>query len=247
VHNRAVITALGSAAEVVAGAVALARTASATIDLRGHTGAHPRIGALDVLPFIPLAGATLAEAVTVAERAASRIWEEAEIPSFLYGAAARADHRALLADVRRGEFEGLGARIADPRWSFDFGDRPHPRAGAIAIGARDILIAFNIELETSDLRIAQRIARRLRERDGGLRTLRALAIRLTTQRVQVSFNITDHAATPLHRIRELVRRMAWREGVEIGQSELIGLAPAAAIVRAARAYAAGDRATDPTA
>lgn len=240
VHHRSVITAIGDAAACVAAAVALAAAALQHIDLRAHRGAHPRIGALDVLPFVPLRGATLDDAVTLAHRAAGRIWREVGIPSLLYGAAASKPHRLLLADVRRGEFEGLAQRSRDPQWRFDYGDIPHPAAGAIAIGARPILVAFNVELETGDLAVARRIALLLRERDGGLRTLRALGIRLSAQRVQVSFNITDFRATPLYRVRELVRRLAARAGVATGRSELIGLAPREAIEWTARAYAAHD-------
>jgi glutamate formiminotransferase len=142
----------------------------------------------------------------------------------------------LLADVRRGEFEALAARARDPRWAFDYGDAPHASAGAIAIGARPLLLAFNVELESADLALARRIARGLRERDGGLRTLRALGIRLSADRVQVSFNLTDADAVPLYRVRELVRLAAERHGVRAGRSELIGLAPRRAIARTARAY-----------
>jgi glutamate formiminotransferase len=241
VHHRSVITAIGSANETLAAATALARTVRDRIDLRGHRGAHPRMGALDVLPFVPLGTATLDDAVALAHRAAARIWAELAIPSFLYGAAATAPHRALLADVRRGEFEGLARKVEDPQWGFDYGDVPHAQAGAIAIGARPILIAFNVELETPDLAVARRIATLMRERDGGLRSLRALGIRLDARRVQVSFNITDFDATPLYRVRELVRRLAAREGVATGRSELIGLAPLAAVERTARAYAARER------
>jgi glutamate formiminotransferase len=236
VHHRSVITAAGSASQVVAAAVALARVAAERIDLREHRGEHPRIGALDVLPIVPLEGATLDDAVTVAHRAAARIWHELGIPSFLYGAAASAPHRALLADVRRGEFEGLAERSRDPRWAFDYGDAPHPAAGAIAIGTRPLLIAFNVELNSPDLSIARAIARLLRERDGGLRTVRALGLRLSPDVVQVSFNLTDVDAVPLYRIRELVRLAAERRGVTVGRSELIGLAPRRAITLAARAY-----------
>jgi glutamate formiminotransferase len=132
----------------------------------------------------------------------------------------------------------LARRRDDPRWAFDYGDAAHVSAGAIAVGARPVLVAFNVELRTGDIGVARRIARRLRERDGGLRTLRALAIPLDDERVQVSFNITDPAATPLYRVRELVCRLAALDGVDCGPSELIGLAPAAAIERTARAYAA---------
>jgi glutamate formiminotransferase len=237
-HHRSVITALGSGAQCVAAAVALAATTLAHIDLRAHRGAHPRIGALDVLPFVPLRDATLEDAVTLAHRAAGRIWRELGIPSFLYGAAASQPHRALLADVRRGEFEGLPARTVDGDWQFDYGDIAHASAGAIAIGARPLLLAFNVVLASGDLRLARTIARTLRESSGGLRTLRALGIALPNDRVQVSFNITDPAATPVERVTELVRAIAARSGVAIARAELIGLIPEAAVERAARVYSA---------
>jgi glutamate formiminotransferase / 5-formyltetrahydrofolate cyclo-ligase len=236
VHHRSVITAAGSASQVVAAAVALAQATLERIDLRAHRGEHPRIGALDVLPFVPLGDATLDDAVTMAHRAAARIWRELGIPAWLYGAAAGAPHRANLADVRRGEFEGLTERARDPQWAFDYGDAPHASAGAIAVGARQFLLAFNVELQSGDLALARTIARGLRERDGGLRTLKALGIRLAPDRVQVSFNITDVDAVPLYRVRELVRRAAERAGVGLGRSELIGLAPRRTIERTARAY-----------
>jgi glutamate formiminotransferase len=236
VHHRSVITAAGSASQVVAAAVALARVTSERIDLRVHRGEHPRIGALDVLPFVPLGDATLDDAVTLAHRAAARIWRELGIPALLYGAAASARHRANLADVRRGEFEGLAARSLDPRWAFDYGEVPHPSAGAIAVGARPFLLAFNVDLNSSDLTLARSIARSLRERNGGLRTLKALGIRLAPDVVQVSCNLTDVDAIPLYRVRELVRLAAERHGVSVRRSELIGLAPRRTIVRTARAY-----------
>jgi glutamate formiminotransferase len=237
VHHRSVITAVGRGSQVVAAAVALARVAHARIDLRAHRGAHPRIGALDVLPFVPLGRATLEDAVTLAHRAAARIWRELGIPSYLYGAAAAAPERVHLAELRRGGFEGLGARLADdPRWAFDYGEHPHVSAGAIAVGARPFLIAFNVELASGDLALAQRIARALRGSSGGLRTLKCLGLRLAGDRVQVSCNVTDVDAVPLYRVAELVRRHAARAGVRVARSELIGLAPRHAIERTARAY-----------
>jgi len=237
VHHRSVITAVGRASQVVAAAVALARVARDRIDLRRHHGAHPRIGALDVLPFVPLADATLDEAVTLAHRAAARIWRELGIPAYLYGAAAGAPHRVHLADVRRREFEGLAARAAgDADWRFDYGDAPHGGAGAIAVGARPFLIAFNVELASGDLSLAREIARTLRASSGGLRTLKCLGLRLSAQRVQVSCNVTDVDAVPLYRVTELVRRAAARAGVQVARSELIGLLPQRALDRCARAY-----------
>ena len=239
IHHRSVLTAVGSGSQTVAAAVALARVARDRIDLRRHRGAHPRIGALDVLPFVPLGVATLDDAVTLAHRAATRIWHELGIPAYLYGAAASTPHRTHLAGIRRGEFEGLGARLADdPHWAFDVGDAPHASAGAIAIGARPFLIAYNVELAGGDLALAKRIARRLRASSGGLRTLKCLGLRLDAERVQVSCNITDAGAVPMYRVTELVRRAAARAGVTIARSELIGLAPVAAIDRTARAYCA---------
>lgn len=236
VHHRSVITAAGTASQVVAAAVALARVTLERVDLRRHRGAHPRIGALDVLPFVPLGTATLDDAVTLAHRAAARIWRELGIPATLYGAAASAPHRQNLADVRRGEFEGLAERARDPAWAFDYGEQPHVSAGAIAIGARPLLIAFNVDLNSADLGLARSIARRLRARDGGLRTLKALGIRLAPDVVQVSFNLTDVDAVPLYRVRELVRLAAERGGATVRRSEVIGLVPRRAIERTARAY-----------
>jgi glutamate formiminotransferase len=241
VHHRSVITAVGSASQVVAASVALAHVVHQRIDLRAHRGAHPRIGALDVLPFVPLGDATLGDAVALAHRAAARIWREVGIPSYLYGAAASAPHREHLADVRRGEFEGLAERLAgDARWRFDYGDAAHASAGAVAVGARPFLIAYNVELASGDLMLAKRIARRLRASSGGLRTLKCLGLRLAADRVQVSCNVTDAGAVPLYRVTELVRRAAARDGVPVLRSELIGLSPFGAILRTARAYWAAE-------
>jgi glutamate formiminotransferase len=241
VHHRSVITAVGSASQAVAASVALAGVAHARIDLRAHRGMHPRIGALDVLPFVPLGEATLDDAVMLAHRAAARIWRELGVPSYLYGAAASAPHREHLADIRRGEFERLTERLAgDGRWQFDYGDAAHASAGAIAIGARPFLIAYNVELASGDLELAKRIARRLRASSGGLRTLKCLGLRLGAGRVQISCNVTDPDAVPLYRVTELVRRAAARDGVPVRRSELIGLAPCRAIDRTARAYAAAE-------
>ncbi len=237
VHHRSVLTIAGDARAVVDAAVALAGIAAARIDLRAHRGVHPRIGALDVLPFVPLRDAGLDDAAELARRAAAQIWERYRIPSFFYGAAATRPERRLLADVRSGEFEGLEARFADPAWRPDVGDvARHPSAGAIAIGARAILVAFNVELATGDLRIARAIARMLREKHGGLTGLRALGLRLSDEVVQVSLNVTDVDATPLYRIVELIRLLAARHGVGVLRSELIGCLPRAAVEASARYY-----------
>ncbi|MDP9111679.1 MAG: glutamate formimidoyltransferase [Candidatus Eremiobacteraeota bacterium] len=236
-HNRSVLTVAGSGSQVLEAAVALAGVAMERIDLRTHRGVHPRIGALDVLPFVPLRNATMAQAVDLAHEAGVRIWERYEIPSFYYGAAARNARRELLANVRAGEFEGLDARFADPTWAPDTGTvAKHERAGAIAIGARPILVAFNVELSTGDLTVARDIARAVRERDGGLKTVRALGLRLRDDLVQVSINVTSYDATPLYRIVELIRRLAARHDVALATCELVGCLPRAAVESAARYY-----------
>jgi glutamate formiminotransferase len=236
-HHRSVLTIVGGQGAIVDAAVAIAGVASEYIDLRTHRGVHPRIGALDVLPFVPLRdGATMEGAIALAHAAARRIWERYAIPSFFYGAAALRDDRRALPAVRRGQFEGLDARVAQVDDGFDVGDVKHPSAGAIAIGAREILIAFNVELATGDLAVAKRIARVLRERDGGLRTLRALAFPLDNGHVQVSLNVTDYAAVPLHRIVEMTRALAAEDGVAVARGELIGCVPLAAVRTAASYY-----------
>lgn len=237
VHNRSVLTMAGGYDELRKAAIALAEVTVERIDLRTHAGVHPRIGALDVLPFIPLQGASMEDTIRLARETASEIWERLRVPSFLYGEAAATQLRRNLARVRQGQFEGLDARFLLPDWRPDFGDvAKHSSAGAIAVGARDILIAFNVELDTGDLDLAKSIARRLRERDGGLRTLKALGLRLSDTLVQVSLNITDYRATPLYRVVELVRQMAAQAGVAVVRSELIGCLPYRAVEESARYY-----------
>jgi glutamate formiminotransferase len=236
-HHRSVLTVAGSGDQVLAAGTALAGLAVERIDLRGHRGLHPRIGALDVLPFVPLAGASLEEAVALAHRAGAAIWQRYRVPSFYYGAAARHEARRALPAVRRGEFEGLENRFADPGWAPDEGDvAKHESAGAIAIGARDVLIAFNVELESGDLAAARAIARAVRERDGGLRGLRALAFPLKDGRVQVSLNVTDAASTPLYRVVELIRNLAAERGIALARSELVGCVPREAVQATAAYY-----------
>jgi glutamate formiminotransferase len=237
VHNRSVLTMAGGYEELREAAIALAAVTAERIDLRTHAGVHPRIGALDVLPFVPLRDASMADAVRLARETAAAIWERLRVPSFLYGEAAATPLRRNLAAVRQGQFEGLDSRFELPDWRPDFGDLPkHPSAGAIAVGARSILVAFNVELASGDLALAKHIARALRERDGGLRTLKALGLRLGENLVQVSINVTDYRATPLYRIVELVRALASQAGVAVLRSELIGCLPYAAVEESARYY-----------
>jgi glutamate formiminotransferase len=226
VHHRSVLTIVGGAEQVLAAAVALAGVALERIDLRNHRGVHPRIGSLDVLPFVPLEDATLEEAVALAHRAGAEIWKRFGIPSFYYGAAARRPERLLLPDIRR-----------NLEWLPDEGElQRHPSAGAIAIGARNVLIAFNVELATTDLAAAREIALAIRERNGGLRSLRALAFPRGDDRVQVSLNVTDYLATPLHRVVELITQLAAERGVEVYGCELVGCLPWAAVESAAAYY-----------
>lgn len=237
IHHRSVLTIAGGYESLRLCALALASITIERIDLRRHRGVHPRIGALDVLPFVPLRRDDMPEAVRLARETAQSIWERYRVPSFLYGEAAATPLRRNLATVRKGEFEGLDARFLLPDWRPDFGDvGRHRSAGAIAIGARHILIAFNVELETGNLALAKAIARRIRERDGGLRTLKALGLPLRDDVVQVSLNITDFRATPLYRIVELVRDAAARAGVKVRRCELIGCVPLRALEETAAFY-----------
>jgi glutamate formiminotransferase len=235
IHNRSVLTMAGGYYELREAALALTSVTVERIDLRTHAGVHPRIGALDVLPFIPLRTATMNDAVRLARDVAKQIWERLHVPTFLYGEAATTALRRNLAHVRHGEFEGLDTRFELERP--DYGDvAKHASAGAVAVGARGILIAFNVELATDDIRLARSIAHRLRERDGGLRTLKALGLRLGPGVVQVSLNVTDYRATPLYRIVELIRGMAAQAGVAVLRSELIGCLPYDAVEASARYY-----------
>lgn len=238
-HHRSVVTYAGEPDAVVEAARRAAEVAVSTIDLTRHQGAHPRIGALDVLPFIPLRGVTMAECVALARQAGELIARQLNLPVYLYEEAATRPDRVDLAEVRRGEFEGLRAAVeSDPTRHPDFGpSHLHPTAGAVAVGARSLLIAYNINLATDDLLVARKIARAIRGRDGGLRYVKALGLPLENRRqVQVSINLVRYEATPLHRVFEMVRREAERFGVAIAGSEIIGLLPRAALEASAEYY-----------
>ena len=236
-HNRSVLSFLGAPEAVAEAAAALACVCAEKIDLTHHEGKHPRMGALDVVPFIPLRGMTLEEASQWANRAGEAIWQRSGIPVFLYEASATAPHRQNLADVRRGGFEGLAEKTKLPEWQPDFGQGFHPTAGAAAVGARKPLIAYNILLSTSDLSIAKQIARTIRASSGGLACVKALGIALESRGLaQVSINMTDFTVTPLYRVVELVRAEARRWGVTIVSTELIGLTPMRALADSAAYY-----------
>ena len=235
-HNRSVVTFVGPPDRVGEAAFAGIACAARLIDLTQHRGQHPRIGATDVCPFVPLDGVNMDECVAIARSVGQRVGKELQIPVYLYGAAATRPDRRNLADIRRGEFEGLCASIgSDPNRQPDFGPANVGSAGATAIGARDFLIAFNVYLTTGDVTVAKKIAAAVRHSSGGLRHVKALGLRVKG-RAQVSLNLTDFRQTPLHQAVELIRREATRYGVAIESSELIGLTPQQALLDAAIWY-----------
>lgn len=238
-HNRSVVTFAGDPDAVVDAAVRGVAAAVDTIDLNAHTGQHPRMGAADVVPFVPLQNLTMDDAVACARRAADRIWNDLAVPVYLYEASAvRPEHRNL-ADLRRGQFEGIrDAMGIDPLRTPDIGDaRVHPTAGVTAVGARGPLIAYNIQLSTGDVEIARKIARAVRQSSGGLRFVKALGFELKSQGVaQVSMNLVDFRKSSMHHAFEMVRREAERYGVSIIGSQIIGLVPRDALFAAAEYY-----------
>jgi glutamate formiminotransferase / formiminotetrahydrofolate cyclodeaminase len=238
-HNRAVITFVAAPAAAVEAAVRAAALAAELIDLRTHTGAHPRVGALDVLPFVPVRGVTLTDCVRLAHEAGARIANELDVPVYFYEAAALRPDRVNLEDVRRKGFEQLRAEIAsDPARAPDVGPaRIHERAGACIVGARPFLVAYNVNLRTDDVTIARRIAQAVRGRDGGLRYLKALGFALPARGLtQVSMNLVRFEQTSLHHAFEAIRREAARWGVAVAGSEIVGLVPQAALDRTAEYF-----------
>jgi glutamate formiminotransferase/glutamate formiminotransferase/formiminotetrahydrofolate cyclodeaminase len=227
-HNRSVITFAGTPDAVSEAAFAGIKTAAGRIDLRRHTGVHPRIGAADVVPFVPLQDATLAECAQIARRTGQRIWNELRVPVYFYEAAAASPDRAPLENVRRGGFE-------HPALSPDLGGPAlHPSAGASVIGARKLLIAFNVDLKTNDLAVARSIARNIRASSGGLAKLKAIGVALPSRDiVQVAMNLTDFGHTPLDAVLAAVRREAAARNIEIMGVQYVGLVPRKAIEDAA--------------
>jgi glutamate formiminotransferase len=234
-HNRSVITLAGEAAPLQAAVLALFDGAIKAIDLRSHSGEHPRLGAVDVVPFIPIEGVTMGECVTLAKETAAAVARQFNVPIYLYEEAASDPARRNLEDIRRGEFEGLAAKMARPEWAPDLGPgAPHPSAGASVVGARMPLIAYNINLATNRLEVAKKIAAAIRHSSGGFRYVKAMGIALEDRGiVQVSMNLTNHEKTPMFRVFEVVKREAARYGVNVLESEVVGLVPAAALVSTA--------------
>lgn len=237
-HNRCVFTMVGAPEAMGEAAFQLCKKASEVIDLRKHQGQHPRMGATDVIPFVPQMDMTVEECVALSREVARRIWEELRIPSFLYEDSASTPKRKNLAACRKGQFEGMPEKLLQPEWAPDFGERAvHPTAGITAIGARMPLIAFNVNLDTADVSIASRIAKAIRGSSGGFQYCKAIGILLEDRNIaQVSMNMVNYEGTPLYYAYEMIRVLAERYGVRILGSELVGLTPAKALVDCAEYY-----------
>jgi glutamate formiminotransferase len=237
-HNRSVFTMAGTRIALKRAVLAMAWSAVHTIDLRMHRGEHPRLGAIDVVPFIPLGETTMSECVELARDVGQSIAERLGVPVFLYEEAASREDRRRLEDIRRGQFEGLAAKMTRPEWAPDFGPaKPHPTAGATVVGARQALIAFNVNLGTDRLDVARRIAAAVRERTGGLPNVKALGLLLPHRGIaQVSMNLTDYRRTPIQTAFDRVVAEASRSGVNVLESELVGLIPEAALAGTTAAH-----------
>lgn len=237
-HNRVVVTVMGEPDSVKKAMIEAAGTAIEEINLTQHKGEHPRMGAVDVVPFIPVKNFTMDDAVVLAKETAKEMAEKYNLPIYLYEKAATVPGRENLANIRKGEFEGFSEKIKKPEWKPDFGpDNIHPTAGVTAVGARMPLIAFNVNLNTDNLEIANKIARCVRHISGGLRYVKAIGVDLKDKGiVQISMNMTDYTKTSLYRSFEMIRFEAQRYGLEIVGSEIIGLTPMEALIDAAVYY-----------
>jgi len=238
-HNRSVLTFAGPPEAVAEAALRAVGKAVELIDLNGHSGVHPRIGAADVVPFVPIEDVTIDDCVRIATRVGEEIWRRFQVPVYLYEAAARKPDRVNLENIRRGQFEGLREEAAsNPERAPDIGEpRLHPTAGATVVGARKFLIAYNINLDTSDVSVAKRIARAIRYSSGGFRYVKAMGVPLTSRNLaQVSMNLTDFEQTPIHRVFEAVRAEAERYGVAVVGGEIVGLIPKKALEMAAEHF-----------
>ncbi|WP_278625953.1 glutamate formimidoyltransferase [Parabacteroides gordonii] len=237
-HNRLVVTVVGEPEALKAALLEAIGQAVALIDLTHHSGQHPRMGAVDVVPFIPIKGCTMEEAVALSKEVGEQIAALYNVPVFLYEKSASAPHRENLAAVRKGEFEGMAEKIKLPEWQPDFGPAErHPTAGTVAVGARMPLVAYNVNLGTDNLEIASDIAKKIRFIGGGLRYCKAMGVELKERGItQVSINMTDYTRTALYRAFELVKVEARRYGVPVVGSEIIGLVPMEALIDTASYY-----------
>jgi len=237
-HNRSVFTFAGDAGAVKTAVLVLYERAILAIDLRTHRGEHPRLGAVDVVPFVPIEGVSMAECVALAKDVAQEVTTRFGVPTYLYEEASGNPARKNLEDIRRGEYEGLQEKMKAAEWAPDFGTAaPHPTAGASVIGARMPLIAYNINLNTNRLDVAKKIAAGIRHSSGGFRYVKAAGFELKERGiVQVSMNLTNYEKTPIFRVFETVKREAERYGVSILESEIVGLVPAAALHATAEFY-----------
>ena len=236
-HNRTVITFAGSPEGVLEAAFKSAKIAVEKIDLTKHSGEHPRMGAVDVIPFVPLRDMTTAECVEMSKALGQKLWDELKLPVFLYEDSASTPERRNLAALRKGQFEGMSEKIKTPGFAPDYGDTLHRTAGIVACGARMPLIAYNINLNTPDIEIAKKIAKIIREQSGGFKNVKAIGIMLEDRNIaQVSMNMTDYTQTPLYRVLEHVRIEAARYGVSILGTEVVGLVPINALVDCAEYY-----------
>ena len=237
-HNRCVFTMVGAPAAIEEAAFLLAKKAAETIDMTKHQGQHPRMGATDVIPFVPTMGVTVEECVEMSKRLGQRIWDELKIPSFLYEDSASVPERRNLATCRKGQFEGMPEKLLQPEWAPDFGERKiHPTAGITAIGARMPLVAFNINLATSDVEVAKKIAKVIRGSSGGFRSCKAMGFMMEDRGIaQVSMNMVNYEDTPLYVVYEMVKSLAERYGTYIVDSEIVGLTPAKAMIDCGEFY-----------
>jgi glutamate formiminotransferase len=236
-HNRTVLTFAGSPDGVLDAAFKCAKIAVEKIDLTKHSGEHPRMGAVDVIPFVPLRDITIAECVEMSKKLGQKLWDELRLPVFLYEESASATERKNLAVLRKGQFEGMAEKIKTPAFAPDYGDELHKTAGIVACGARHPLIAFNINLSTSDVETAKKIAKTIRESSGGLKSVKSIGVMLHKRNTaQVSINMTNYLDTPLYRVLELVKTEAARLGVSVTGTEIIGLVPMKALIDCAHYY-----------
>jgi glutamate formiminotransferase len=237
-HNRLVVTVLGTPEALKDALMAAVAEAISQIDMTTHRGQHPRMGAVDVVPFIPVRNMEMREAITFSRQVAGEMAQRFGLPVFLYEAAATHPGRKNLSDIRKGEFEGMAKKLKEAAWKPDFGPETiHPTAGVTAVGARLPLVAFNVNLNTDDMDIARRIAKKVRHKDGGLPYCKAMGVMLEARKqVQVSMNLTDFTQTSLSRVFETIRAEAQRFGVTISGSEIVGLVPMAALIDSAAHY-----------